>query len=222
MKKTIAIFGCSWTRGMPENKWESWVNYYADMYPEYEFYNLAVNGTSVPFQIHIMNEFIKSHKPDKTIFQISAVKRFTYFENFNLIDYIEQGARPNVKVFNISRLSEKVHYILPGMIKNPDNFWVRDLILKRKEAQLRNFATDYFIRLNDEISNIEITAYAAWIKSKVDFCYSHADSPSPDIPKIYRILGKEKFDSYCFDTMSHFDKEGMQWIANWINTQIKI
>jgi hypothetical protein len=120
------------------------------------------------------------------------------------------------------RLAEKVHYILPGMIKDPDNFWVKDILLKRKELQLRNFATDYFVRLNEEIDTIQQIALSSWVQSNVDFCYSHVNSPAQNIPKIQKILGDEICKNYSFDSMYHFNKEGMQWIANWINSQIKI
>jgi hypothetical protein len=222
MKKIIAIFGCSWTRGMPDNGMDNWVNYYADMYPDYIFYNMSLSGTSVAFHIHLMNLFKKIHTPYKIIFQLTSSRRFTYFENFDLKDYIVDGQRPNVKILNYKAISDKVHYVVPSMIRDPDAFWIKDILMKRKELQLRNFATDYFTRLNEEIGEIEMIAYSDWIKSNVDFCYSHLSSPSKNVLKIQDILATEQFDRYSLDNYQHFDTEGSIWLANWIDSQIKI
>jgi hypothetical protein len=222
MKKTIAIFGCSWTRGMPEEKFDSWVNYLADRHPQYNFYNLAVSGTSVSFQIHVMNEFKKIHAPDKIIFQLSAGNRFTYFDQFDLNNFIVDGARSNVKVINTAQLYEKVNYLIQGMVRNPDRYWIQDLGLKKKEAKLRNFATEYFTRANQEIADIELVALTEYVKSRVDFCYSHTNSPATGIAEIQRILGPDEFKRLSFDERHHFNKEGMEWLANWIDNQITL
>ena len=60
MSKNIAVFGCSWSYGVPAHSEQSipydcWPLHFAKKYPDYIVYNFSRGGTGIGYHIAILH-----------------------------------------------------------------------------------------------------------------------------------------------------------------------
>lgn len=202
MKPRIYIFGCSFSQGVPESDWISWASEFSKLVPNYDVYNFAVAGTSELFHIHILKQVCKIKKPnDIIIFQLTSMRRLTWWNNFNAFDYIQHHEDNLYKLNNSVR--ENFDRINSG-VANSTKFarlWYKTMTEEYFQEQF-SINADYAVRNSDYTF-----FHDAWgNKYKIDSFYEDH---------------KEKFNDYVIDNGSHFGKEGSTVEANWVFQKIK-
>ena len=211
----VAIFGCSWTHGVGKiENYLNWPNYLAKMYPTVTFNNYALSSSSILFQVYLL-QYVKKHDPaDIYIFQITRPERLTYWnDKINLSKHLV----PIYKNYNQfgRTIYNYVQACSPHMVHQKP-----DLTMTRGSIEL---SKKYYRLINDAAFDLEWKLAIEHVKQNVDFCFLQtegADRNVLDIPCIEDILTIEKCREWWMDG-SHFGPVGLEWVANWVNEQIK-
>lgn len=219
----VATFGCSWTHGIGYiDSYYNWPTGLQEIHPDWEIHNYALAGSSLSFQVQLMDTVLKHEKYDIIIFQFTSPGRLTYFEED--YDYLKHFIRfkPKYKMFDTDGdLYRKVFTITPGHmgLSKTDSFWTTPE--KYKLARL------YYTYVNKSIYRVEYKALTEYVKKKTNLCFFHNE----DILKlnIYPIIneevkksgGDQLLKTFIADSGEHYNKAGAQWQANWVNDKLK-
>lgn len=224
----IAVFGCSWTYGVPSN-WSrkttaekykhnipqedfvNWTRELGKIDPSLEIYNYAVPGTSIEFSLGMFERYLKNRYCDLTIFQATRPYRYTYWEeNFNERLHFKKFEN-NVYQFDYSILD---HITIVDHHNDTNKIW--NYIGKTNKDH--DYVKNYFLKTSDEMFENNYKSILSYINSKADICFSHEDHQL--VESVQKSLGEEKFESYWTDIGKHFGVEGAQWQAKWILDKI--
>jgi|SaaInl5LU_22_DNA_1037371.scaffolds.fasta_scaffold104051_1 hypothetical protein len=190
----IICLGCSFTAGMPENNYYSWPEKLSYIRPNDNIYNLSLGGSSILFSLYMLQEIKKKVTADCIIFQITHPYRYTGIKNFNFEDAILTKKQNYIRLDPEVRMKQDVLTITPSTTKFQ---WT----LNREKVK---FSQDYYRNYSRELGDIEHDVYRKHIKENSNFCFNYAE-----------IIEEAK--SKTIDSGSHFNCEGHDLIANWIN-----
>lgn len=199
-----AVFGCSWTHGVGQV--ENYLSWPQLLDTSYSVKNYAVAGSSVLFQIHML-EWVKQNDPaDRYIFQITRPERITYW-NDN-VDWNLHLQGNTVMQFDHSVYKDVQIATIQSTTQSPD--------LTTQQSTI-DLAKAYYKVMNDEAFVLEYKLAYEYINNNVDFCYLQTEGKERklDLPCIEDILGQEQCKKW-WASGTHFGREGLQWTANWV------
>ena len=200
----IATFGCSWTHGVGQV--ENYLSWPQLLDTSYSVKNYAVAGSSVLFQIHML-EWVKQNDPaDRYIFQITRPERITYWnDNVDWNLYLQGNT---VMQFDHSVYKDVQIATIQSTTQSPD--------LTTQQSTI-DLAKAYYKVMNDEAFVLEYKLAYEYINNNVDFCYLQTEGKERklDLPCIEDILGQEQCKKW-WASGTHFGREGLQWTANWV------
>ena len=217
----IATFGCSWTHGVPGiDDHYSWSQ---SISKHHQIDNYAIGGSSLSFQVYCFNKVLKYENYDKVIFQFTTPGRLTYFPNDYDVFIHHKRYTKNYSMFSMEDGSyrtlnciTKGHSALP---KHHD-FWTS----KEKYDLMKA----YYSTVPYEIYGTEYRALVEYIAPRVDLCFFHNEDPFSYSGttgfKKYPVMhnevrksgGQELLDSFIADEGDHYNKQGSDWVANWV------
>jgi len=201
----LAIFGCSWTHGVGQiDNYLSWPQL---LDTDYRVENYAVAGSSLLFQIHLLNWVKQNNPADKYVFQITRPERITYWnDNVDWTTHLKQ--KNNIKQFDHSVYNDVQIATIQSVSQSAD------LTTKQETIDL---AKAYYKVMNDEAFQLEYKLNYEYIKNNTDFCYLQTEGKERklDLPCLEDILGKEQCKKW-WQAGTHFGKEGLEWTANWV------
>ena len=202
----IAIFGCSWTHGV--GSVENHLSWPQLLDTEHEIINYAVAGSSLLFQIHMLN-WVKKHQPaDRYIFQITRPERITYWsDGVNWDQYLKQ-VTTNVQQFSLDVYRDVQIATIQSTSQRVD------MTTKQETIDL---AQAYYRVMNDEAFNLEYQIAYDYVKANTDFCYLQTEGVERglDLPCIEDILGQDQCKQW-WEHGTHFGRTGLQWVADWV------
>lgn len=200
----VAIFGCSWTHGVGQV--ENYLSWPQLLDTSHYVKNYAVAGSSVLFQIHML-EWVKQNDPaDCYIFQITRPERITYWNDD--VDWNLHLRGDTVLQFDHDVYKDVQIATIQSTTQSPD------LTTKKSTIDL---AKAYYKVMNDEAFVLEYKLAYEYIKNSVDFCYLQTEGKERklDLPCVEDILGKEQCKKW-WAAGTHFGREGLQWTADWV------
>jgi len=206
----VYCFGCSWTYGQKDDKPSefNWVNSLAKKYPQYQFENYSLPGSSLLFSVAQLNWVLKWQRPGIRIFQITHPFRYTSWDQ-NYIDSNKVKNELGVLHYSQKALNSVERYFAS---------WRDDSVKENKQ-----FFDLYYKKHTDEAEKTQFIALNEYVKNHSHFCFyqrRHGFISNPNIPCIHDILGDEKTKSFEHDGGFHFGEEGSEWVANWISNNI--
>lgn len=227
----VFCFGCSFTEGITEQPY-TWVHSLAAKYPEHNFYNIALQGSSLAYSLALLNYCRKNIdtlpvKYDKIIFQITGEGRLTIIPELYIkkifLDFTND-------LYHWNRISMN-NYYKPSLYVQPTK---SSFIICNNYANNRNpLAKLYYKYLSKEHNfSIEWLGYVLYLKflynkGIIDYMLIHRnlhfdfEGIISDIDVIEKILGPELWQQYLFDT-GHFTKEGSVWEGDFIATKLDL
>lgn len=207
-KTKIAIFGCSWSQGLWQKNYDSWVKEFSKLSPDCEIYNFAMAGSSLSYAAHLLEQVYDSDlKFDLKIFQATSPGRFTWWDNHNILDFLKQDA-DNLFSVDDSKISKVVHKINYGTV------YAKNHLLKKD----KKFGIDYYSKLNLELSALEYRALLEFVDRRVDLLFAHRSMKDYNLNylSVYDELGNSNFKKFTIDEGEHFSNAGNKWEANWV------
>ena len=219
----VATFGCSWTHGhVTVDNHYNWPNGLQEIHPEWEIYNYALAGSSLSFQVQLMDRVLKHEKYDIIIFQFTSPGRLTYFEeDYDYLKYFTRYTSTYQMFDTSSDIYRKIFAICPGhmSLSKSDSFWTTP-----EKYQLAKL---YYTHINKSIHKIEYKALTEYVKRKTDLCFFHNEDVlklniHPVInEEVKKSGGNELLKTFIADKGEHYNKVGAQWQANWVNNKLK-
>ena len=212
----IATFGCSWTHGLLEvDDGYGWPWALAERHPDWEIENFALAGSSLSFQVLLLDDLLKNgHEYDRIVFQITAPMRVTYFDDeYDYGKYLYRPI-PNYRKFDLTGdIYHKFVCITSGhlALDRKHSFW-------RHPYKKYDFAQTYYTYVNKNINRVEYRALVNYVKDRVDFLYFHHEDVCGigGIPVAMEELGTQ----YVADDGGHFNREGCKVLSEWIESHI--
>lgn len=211
----IATFGCSWTHGVPiiddHYSWSQSIS------KHHQIDNYAIGGSSLSFQVYCFNEVLKHENYDKVIFQFTAPGRLTYFPHGYDVFIHHKRYTKNYSMFDMEDGSYRtINCITIGSSSLPkkDSFWTSKEKYKLMKA--------YYSTVPWEIYRTEYRALVEYIAPRVDLCFLHNEDTMGF--KKYPVMhdevrksgGQELLDSFIADEGDHYNKQGCNWVADWV------
>jgi hypothetical protein len=209
--KKILVVGCSWSAGVASET-ENWVHELSKIRLDHTFYNLSRGGTSIQFHLGVLEKAKEKLNPDITIFQYTSAGRLTWWEDFDIMQYIDQDSE---NYYTLSHaLCSKVDQINIGTIYG--NKFIKTDRAKHKFGKL------YYNRVGFEAMKIELKVYIDYAKKVSDFQFHHKSSPhvGENELSVQEYLGDKKFNKFTIDDGAHFGDAGNKWQAQWINEHL--
>lgn len=218
----IATFGCSWTHGVGTvDKNYSWPEAISETSKDLYVHNYALGGSSLSFQVFCLEEVLRHESYDKIIFQFTVPGRLTYFEeDYDVLQW-HRNYTGNYSRFNYDEgMYKYVNCITMGSTALPsnDSFWTT------KEKY--NLMKSYYRTMPKEIYRTEYKAMVEYIENRVDLCFFHNE----DILKFNKFAvlneevkqkgGQKLLDSFIADSGEHYNRQGCQWVADWVLEKI--
>lgn len=202
--KVINVYGCSWSHGIKEDNFESWVIELGRLLPDYQINNYALTGSSIAFSCWMLE---KTFNADAiSIFQCTMPGRFSYWKDFNLKKY-QINKRDNVICFTND---VPVTRMLAGQFQDND----------------KKFHKEYYSRLTKELELIEWKSYVNLSLKKSSYVFTHrfheVNNQIAEIDNIGNILGETLYKKYINDNDGfHFGTTGQKWQAEFIVEKLK-
>jgi|SRR5210317_51014 len=224
----IAVFGCSWTYGVPiewsqkitsskyqhnipNNDFVNWTRELGKLDSSLEIYNYAVPGTNIEFSLGMLERYLKNPYCDITVFQATRPYRYTYWEqNFD--------EKLHFKKFeeNVYQFSESLLNHVTIVDHHEDNNSILDLI-KHTDSDSK-YVKNYFKNTSYEMFENTYRAVLEYVNRNTDICFAHESNQY--ITNIEDILGNDTFNNYCCDIGKHFGHTGAKWQAKWLLDKI--
>lgn len=196
--RKINIYGCSWSHGIVENDFESWVVELGKLLPEYEITNYALQGSSIAFSCWMLEKTFDLNAIN--IFQCTMPGRFSYWKEFTFSDYQIQKKR-NVKCFTNE---VPVNRILAGTV----------------DKKNKKFINEYYSKLTKPLELIEWKSYINYAMKQSSYIFTHRlhhINEHVDIDNIGNILGKNQYNKFIKENDNfHFGPSGNKWEAEFI------
>ena len=200
----INVFGCSWSHGCKGSEdfigKVNWVKELAKKYPQHQFYNYSLTGSSIEFSLAQLARV----KDGLNIFQITTPFRFFVWDQKVIDRFFKKDE--NLFQYNTKAYKSIECYTLGN---KPNKY----------------FHKMYFTKQNEEAEKSKFLICCDYIKRNTDFCFFHNrfnNITDFSIPCIKEELGEKSFKRYSWDKGDHFNEEGCQWVANWIDEKINI
>jgi hypothetical protein len=190
----IICLGCSFTAGMPENGYYSWAEKLSYIRPNDNIYNLSLGGSSILFSLYMLQEIKKKVTADFIIFQITQPYRYTSIGDFNFESAILTKTQNYTRLDPEVRLKQNILTVTTGSARYQ---WTTN-----KERV--KFSQNYYRNYSRELGDIEYDIYKKHIKENSNFCFNYKE-----------IIEEAK--SKTIDNGGHFNNEGHDLIAGWIN-----
>ena len=224
----LAIFGCSWTCGVPlswseqitSQKYKSnipqedfinWTRELGKLDKSLEIYNYSIPGTSIDFSLGMLERYLKNPYCDYVIFQATRPYRYTYWsQDFDETAHFKKY-EPNVNQFDYSILD---YVTIVDHHNDKNKIWN----FLNNPDQENQYVKKYFTNTSNEMFENKYNAIVSYVKDKVDICFSHERNRLTN--SVQETLGDEIFENYWMDEGKHFGIKGTQWQATWILDQI--
>ena len=206
----IAVFGCSWSYGVPEcledDLYACWP-LYLQQQTGWEVKNFAYGGTSILWNLNNLLNFKKSHSDYFIIFQATVPYRFTYIdEDYNTFSnrllyntkYECYSKKPDLSLVRLLASKIDKQYNIPTHLS------------KYYKSHIGIYPTQYQkLEYEIQLNTIEIMS---------DLCFFHK-YPSMGIEKHWPCMQQyfdKDFDNWVFDNGHHFNKDGLRAQAKYI------
>ena len=229
-RKTINVFGCSQSYGIPEYTlpdnlgFGNWVYWLSVWNPNIIFNNYSMQGTSLTYSCHLYDEF--HNQADLNIIQMTGPHRMTYYTP--LLDPFEVPLLPitsNYKKIDIDWFRRNfityTHHV-ENMSKNLD----QNADFHPTWAE---FAKEYYEVKPREHGLIEHISLMHRYGTKADLAFSHAKflkfhytELHEIVPSIILDLTNEEYENYKCDTLGHFGEEGHKYMARWVAKRLNL
>lgn len=201
MPNNYHFFGCSWTcvNGM-RSDYSSHVQFLADRYPDDNFYNWGVGGSSIALSCYILDQ-VKQKYNGKFIFQATSKARLSSWEDdFDFTQRIVQ--------------SKDNYYALPGSLWQTK--WT-GMTSRHAPYALQKLYNQYYAHRSIDSLKYEHKVYINYAVARSDFAYAQIDDRLDlDIPVLQRVFGKRYKKYTKAGDGSHFGREGLIATADWI------
>lgn len=205
----IYCFGCSYTEGINNNNWISYVQYLAELCPEYDIYNYGVGGTSELFHTYLMNTLPEKTPQDISIFQITSMGRLTWW------NYDTYHANLDHKTNNIWRLNstfvrKNIGRITYGTLN--DN----------TDSQYK-LAKIYYKQVTQPFENEKFSANIFYASQFFDYAFFHrkATIKNANYDSFKDSITDKQWKRYVMDAGSHFNEVGSKEEAHWVYENLK-
>jgi len=211
----IVCLGCSFTSGTTHDE-PNWVTSLAKKHPEHTFFNLALAGSSILYSIWILEEFLKTNKPDLIIFQLTHEGRVTYYKDQELDARGVFSFMNTVDNYNYIRFPYHLVSCINYGTLNKDKSHKHPLITE--QLHIAEMYYSYFSK--SKMFDVEHRAFVHYAKSMADVCFYHKDAGNnvDGIITIEKVLGTEKFKEFVIDGPgNHFGQDGCDWQADFIS-----
>ncbi len=208
--KNIAVFGCSWTQGIESEGFDNWVVWLSKLYPQHTFYNFAAAGTAITYHTHLLEQVMQDKMFDIKLFQVTSPGRFSWWKSHTFKEMIYQKYDNYYCMYQ--DYGKFIDRINTGTILSQK--FLKDDHKKHK------FGVEYYKRLTDDQIDLDHRVYINYVKDNVDFYFHHRGLYESHVPCVFTELGEKQFYKYVVDDGDHFDKNGNQWEANWINKKL--
>jgi len=209
----VAVFGCSYSAGIKKNDKKNWVRHFANLNKNLEIYNFSLGGSSLSWSLFQLKKYKSVF--DKTIFQITKNKRFTYWDDFDSFEYFYK-VQDNLYEFS-EDIRNVVHCITPGMISDVNNYWLK---YKQLNKDVVKFGEQIYKNINNDQFNMEYSIYIDHLIKISDLNFFHCceESEQYNLSSIEGEL-KENFYNNRLDEANHLNDYGCLLQSNWVNTK---
>lgn len=218
----IAVFGCSWSYGVPsvvdeQHNFYNWP-YFLSKKTGWLIENYALGGTCIRWSINNLENFLKEKKDYFIIFQITNPNRFTknnlkfkyincrkkLFENYYQYDH---EIRNYLTTYQASKINDKLWYERHKLPIEKD-------IQNMYNSMVRFYPEEYF--WNDYKCLLE------YIKKNSNLFFKHQKNYQIEDNSIMSIGDQFKslFDNFIIDNGMHFGIEGLKYQADFIKELI--
>lgn len=208
----IYCFGCSFTQGVEESNFTSYVHSLAKLLPEYDFYNYGAGGTSELFHSYLLRTLPDKQPNDISIFQITSMGRLTWWNNVNLHDAIQHRSDNNYEL-NSTTVCKNVDTINYGTLSN-----------KYKSIH-SSFAIKYYSTTTDNYHSENFRANSFYASQYFDYAFAHRSNINIDSHIKYDSycdnISDEEWNSYLLDSSDHFNIVGCDAEAEWVYKNLK-
>ena len=236
VSKNIAVFGCSWSYGVPAHSEQSipydcWPLHFAKKYPDYIVYNFSKGGTGIGYHIAILHKFLNSkqyNNETKIVFQITLPYRYTFnVDDLINIDLVLQNN--NYWYYDTTATPRTVRPdVIQGLTR--PRHWDNGSRLATKQI---GFYKKYMKYYPEIYRDIEFESQIAYVKNICNFVYAHQYWLSSNIPVSVKqkyntipivrdIIGEEKFNEFVFDNGAHFGPQGLKYMTKWIKGKLNV
>jgi len=229
----IAIFGCSWSYGVPRS-WHQkitttekrpsipkedfvcWPRELGKLNPDWQIVSYAIPGSNMLFSCSALDYALENEEYDLHIFQATTPYRFTYWKDDTFTNAKFKAFEPNV----MAGSKENLENITIVNIHNGRNNVDQSNLTWRENGIETAFVKNYYRRVSNSMFESEYRILCNWAKSKSDIFFSHLDYDFLNCDSIEGTLGKNKFNEYTVDNGSHFGIAGARWQAKWMQDKI--
>jgi hypothetical protein len=218
----LAVFGCSWSYGTSQHidinqSQPNWVRSLAKLRPDISITNFAFKGSSIQFSSFLFNKYAKEY--DYTIFQITSPFRFTLWpDQFNFKRHLVKY-EDNLWQFD-NKISQQVLNLNPSQLNREPSWKLFD----NSTRHALNFSKHYYKYIDSNYQWFEYIMFLEHITKKADLRFFHRTGGESEWPQrkeiswgIEELITAEQYQSYLLDDGDHFNQEGCEWQANYIN-----
>lgn len=218
--KTVNVFGCSQSYGVPEYTLPndlghgSWVYWLSVWNPDIIFNNYSYPGTSLLYSCHAYDQFKDS--ADINIIQMTGPHRITYYTP--LLDPFEipLGAVTG----NYNKITDHKWFYNHFVFKTHLNGTENAVDHNHWHQNWLPFVQEYWKVKPHSYGLIEHVVLMDYYGSRADFSFSHAKMFSkkqhPFIPNILNQMSDETYLSFKCDEPGHFNEAGHKFMAKWV------
>lgn len=218
----LAVFGCSWSYGTGqhvdiEKSPPNWVRCLAKIRPDISITNFAFGGTGVQYSAYLFDKYAKEY--DYTIFQITTPYRLTSWPDYfdfkkHMIKYED-----NLTQFD-NNMYKCILNLSTSQIDKEPSWKMFD-----ESRKAINFSKQYYKYTDIEYLWFEYNMFIEYIIKRANLVFFHKiDNRWPLLntlnTKVWSIKGTlspQQYQDYLLDDGDHFNQEGCEWQANYIN-----
>lgn len=208
----IYCFGCSFTQGVKESNFTSYVHSLAKLLPEYDFYNYGAGGTSELFHSYLLRTLPDKQPNDISIFQITSMGRLTWWNDFDLHNAIRYRYENNYEL-NSTTVCKNVDTINYGI--SSGNY----------DSPNQNFAKQYYNITTDNYHSENFRANIFYASQYFDYAFTHRSNIDIDSHIEYDSycdsISDKEWNSYLIDHGDHFNLNGCNAEAEWVYNNLK-
>jgi len=219
----LAVFGCSWSYGTHqkvniEKSPPNWVRSLAKLRPDISITNFSYGGTSIQFSAFLFDNYAKEY--DYTIFQITSPYRLTVWPD--QFDFKKHMIKYEDNLTQLGHLVNKdILNVNPARI-DYSPFTTNILFTESRKAI--NFSKQYYKYIDSQYLWFEYNMFIEHITKQADLRFFHQHDPNWLLRDdtyntwcIEKILPAQQYQNYLLDDGDHFNQEGCDWQANYIN-----
>ncbi|MBR19693.1 MAG: hypothetical protein CMA64_06060 [Euryarchaeota archaeon] len=221
MSNNYHFFGCSWTGLTSVN----YVQELAKLEPDHNFYNWAVQGSSISMSTFLLEQVKRKFKTPNNyfIFQVTNTGRVTWWDD----EYkqwwdnkYDRAIKPEKRTNNYYRTK---HRDINNEIVGGFSAAGCPIVLARK------YQKQYYRWTSSSTMNHDHRMHCHYAKNNSNFMFFHRAHASKheefkDHLVVENVLGRERYQELCDQLEGktskkdthHFGLEGAQWQAKWI------